>query len=108
MIISEEILKVTVAGTSVENVWNGLFYGIPTTDQLKEAINFDIEGKREELDSDPVGNSHLDSIISDWFALVQVVEHSDTLNAGPVVIAKCEIGKLIYSPGRIFVYKDEP
>lgn len=107
MITRDQLLKITVVGTSIENVWNGLFYAVPTTDQLVTAIQLDIEDRRETLDSDPVNESHLDSIVSDLLALVQVVEHGDTLNAGPVVIAKCEIGKLIYSRMSIFVAKDK-
>ncbi len=103
MMVKKQILKVTVAGTSVDNVWSGLFYGTPSTSQLKEAMHIDIENKREDFDDIPVANSHFDSIISDWFALVQVVEHGDTLNAGPVVIAKCQVGEIIYSETSIFV-----
>ena len=106
MIAKEPILKVTVAGALVDNVWSGLFYGTPTTVQLKEAMHIDIENKRADFDSAPAANAHFDSIISDWFALVQVVEHGDTLNAGPVIIAKCQIGEIIYSGASIF--KEKP
>ena len=107
MIIKEQLLKVTVAGTSVDNLWNGLFYGTPSTAQLKEAMHIDIENKREDFDAAPSANAHFDSIISDWFALIQVVEHGDTLNAGPVVIAKCQIGEIIYSEASVFEEKPQ-
>ncbi len=102
MITRDKILKVTVTGASIDTSWSGLFLVNPTIGQLKAAMHLDIEAKREEFDGDPVGNSFMDRIISDWFALVQIVTHSDTLNAGPVVIAKCEIGKLTYDPVSIF------
>lgn len=102
MIIKEQVLKVTVTGTSVDNVWSGFFFGTPTKLQLKKAINIDIESKREDLDT-PTVNVLLDSIISDWFTLVQIVEHGDTLNAGPVIIARCQIGEIIYSEVGIFI-----
>ena len=102
MIFIEKILEVLVEGTSVENPWDGLFCGVPTVKQLTEAMRIDIEALRERFDSDPKGEQPLDSVIGDWFALLTVVEHGDTLNAGPVRIAKCEIGRITYSPVNIF------
>jgi len=78
----------------------GLFYGVPTIAQLKGAIRLTIEKVREDFDSDPT--TCLKEYIKDLFSLQIVVEHGDTLNAGPVVIAQCEIGQITYTPTSIY------